>query len=45
MLVFGFAMVVIMIWRPRGLVSTREPSLHLAERKAVSASLVKQGHG
>ena len=34
MLVFGFAMVLIMIWRPRGLVSTREPSLHLGERKA-----------
>ena len=34
MLVFGFAMVAIMIWRPRGLVSTREPSLHLGERKA-----------
>ena len=34
MLVFGFAMVLIMIWRPRGLVSTREPSLHLGSRKA-----------
>jgi len=34
MLVFGFAMVLIMIWRPRGLVSTREPSLRLDERKA-----------
>jgi len=33
MLVFGFAMVLIMIWRPRGLVSTREPSLTLGERK------------
>ncbi len=33
MLVFGFAMVLIMIWRPRGLVSTREPSLRLADRK------------
>ena len=31
MLVFGFAMVLIMIWRPRGLVSTREPSLHLGD--------------
>lgn len=29
MLVFGFAMVAIMVWRPRGLVSTREPSLTL----------------
>jgi branched-chain amino acid transport system permease protein len=45
MLVFGFAMVLIMIWRPRGLVSTRDPSLHLGERKAVSGSLVKQGQG
>jgi branched-chain amino acid transport system permease protein len=34
MLIFGFAMVLIMIWRPRGLVSTREPSLTLGERKA-----------
>jgi branched-chain amino acid transport system permease protein len=33
MLVFGAAMVLIMVWRPRGLVSTREPSLHLGERK------------
>ena len=33
MLVFGFAMVAIMIWRPRGLVSTRDPSLTLGERK------------
>jgi branched-chain amino acid transport system permease protein len=33
MLVFGFAMVLIMIWRPRGLVSTREPSLRLGDRK------------
>ena len=29
MLVFGFAMVIIMIWRPRGLVSARDPSLLL----------------
>jgi branched-chain amino acid transport system permease protein len=33
MLVFGFAMVAIMIWRPRGLVSTRDPSLYLADHK------------
>ena len=31
MLVFGFAMVLIMIWRPRGLVASREPSLHLGK--------------
>ena len=33
MLVFGFAMVLIMIWRPRGLVSTREPSLTSASAR------------
>jgi branched-chain amino acid transport system permease protein len=33
MLVFGFAMVAIMIWRPRGLVSTREPSLTLGRQR------------
>jgi branched-chain amino acid transport system permease protein len=41
MLVFGFAMVLIMIWRPRGLVATRDPSLYLAERKAIAGSFVK----
>jgi branched-chain amino acid transport system permease protein len=33
MLIFGAAMVLIMIWRPRGLVATREPSLRLTGRK------------
>jgi branched-chain amino acid transport system permease protein len=45
MLLFGFAMVVIMIWRPRGLISTREPSVFLKEREAIAADLVKQGRG
>ena len=45
MLVFGFAMVAIMIWRPRGLVATREPSIHLAESKAVGAAFAKRGQG
>ena len=45
MLLFGFAMVAIMIWRPRGLISTREPSVFLKERKAIAADLVKQGRG
>ncbi|HSI39825.1 MAG TPA: high-affinity branched-chain amino acid ABC transporter permease LivM [Xanthobacteraceae bacterium] len=45
MLLFGFAMVAIMVWRPRGLVSTREPTVFLKESKAVSGSLVKEGHG
>ena len=45
MLIFGFAMVVVMIWRPRGLIATREPSIVLSERKAISGALVKEGHG
>ena len=45
MLLFGLAMVVLMIWKPRGLISTREPSIVLKESKAISASLVKEGHG
>ena len=31
MLIFGVAMVVIMVWRPRGLISTRQPSIVLGE--------------
>jgi len=45
MLVFGLAMVVIMIWRPRGLIATRAPSIYLKERKAISSDLVKEGAG
>jgi branched-chain amino acid transport system permease protein len=45
MLLFGLAMVLIMIWRPRGLISTREPSIVLKERKIIAADLVKEGHG
>jgi branched-chain amino acid transport system permease protein len=45
MLIFGSAMVLVMIWRPRGLVATRSPTIFLAERKAVSGALVKEGHG
>lgn len=45
MLLFGFAMVVIMIWKPRGLIATREPSVVLKEKRAVSGALVREGHG
>src|ERR1700731_3841695 len=45
MLLFGFAMVLIMIVRPRGLISTRQASVHLVERKKISGSLVREGHG
>lgn len=45
MLLFGLAMVLMMLWKPRGLISTREPSVFLKERKSVSSDLVKEGHG
>ncbi|HEY0439104.1 MAG TPA: high-affinity branched-chain amino acid ABC transporter permease LivM, partial [Xanthobacteraceae bacterium] len=45
MLIFGFAMVLIMIWKPRGLISTREPSAFLKQRRAVAADLVGEGRG
>jgi branched-chain amino acid transport system permease protein len=45
LLLFGAAMVIMMIWKPRGLVSTRMPSVFLRERRAVSGDLVKEGHG
>jgi len=45
MLLFGFAMVLIIVWKPRGLVGTRAPTVVLKERKAISAELVREGHG
>jgi branched-chain amino acid transport system permease protein len=45
MLIFGFAMVLMMAWRPRGLIASRNPSISLHEAKAVSGEHVKEGHG
>jgi branched-chain amino acid transport system permease protein len=45
LLLFGLGMVAMMVWRPRGLISEREPSVFLKERRAISSSLVKEGHG
>ncbi|MCB5176600.1 MULTISPECIES: high-affinity branched-chain amino acid ABC transporter permease LivM [Microvirga] len=45
LLLFGAGMVAMMVWRPRGLISERQPSVILKERKAISGSLVKEGHG
>lgn len=44
MLIFGLAMVVMMVWKPRGLMSTRTPTAFLSENKVVSAHFVKEGH-
>ena len=45
MLIFGLGMVLIMIWKPRGLVGTREPSAFYKERRTILGSFVKEGHG
>jgi branched-chain amino acid transport system permease protein len=37
MLIFGAAMVAIMVWRPRGLLSHREPTLRLHGAVGVDA--------
>jgi branched-chain amino acid transport system permease protein len=45
MLVFGLALVVMMVLRPRGLVAGRTPSIALGARKEIAAELVAQGRG
>ena len=46
MLLFGLLMVVIMVWKPRGLVSTRMPTIFLGkEKKAISSDYVGEGSG
>jgi branched-chain amino acid transport system permease protein len=45
MLMFGLGMVAIMVWRPRGLIATREPSVFLVERKTISGEFVEEGRG
>ena len=45
MLLFGLGMVLLMIWKPRGLISFRAPSIYLRERRLVRADVVREGHG
>ena len=46
MLIFGIAMVVVMLYKPRGFVGTREPTAFLhADHKAISGEFSKEGHG
>jgi branched-chain amino acid transport system permease protein len=45
MLVFGIALVVMMVLRPRGLVSGRKPSVALGTRTRIGAELVAEGRG
>jgi len=45
LLLFGLAMVLMMLWRPRGIVSTRTPTVFLKDEKTVSAAMISQGRG
>jgi branched-chain amino acid transport system permease protein len=45
MLLFGFAMVLMIVWKPRGFIGTREPTVALGKRQAIDAALVREGHG
>ena len=45
MLIFGLALVIMMVLRPRGLVSGRNPSVSLGAPKEIAAELVAQGRG
>jgi len=43
MLLFGLAMVGIMVWRPRGIIASRSPSIALDKTRVISSDLVEQG--
>jgi len=45
MIAVGLAMVLMMLFRPRGFVTKREPTVYLKESKAISGDLVAEGHG
>ncbi len=45
MLMFGLALVVIMVLRPRGLISGRTPTVAIGRRREIAADLVAEGRG
>ena len=45
MLIFGGALVVVMVVRPRGFMSGRTPSVSLGVKKKIGADLMTEGHG
>jgi branched-chain amino acid transport system permease protein len=38
-------MVLIMVWKPRGLIASREPSVTYKHKKRIGADMVAQGEG
>jgi branched-chain amino acid transport system permease protein len=45
MLIFGIALVTIMVVRPRGFISTRRPTVSLGKAKIIGADMVSEGRG
>ncbi len=45
MLIIGFAMIVMMNWKPRGLIAMRAPSIYLVKPRPAPGALVEEGHG
>jgi len=45
MLVFGLAMVLLMVWRPRGLIGHRAPTVFLRQSRIISSDIVGEGRG
>jgi branched-chain amino acid transport system permease protein len=45
MLIFGLALVIIMIVRPRGFISTRRPTVSLGKAGIIAADMISEGHG
>jgi branched-chain amino acid transport system permease protein len=45
MLIFGIALVTIMVVRPRGFISTRRPTVSLGKPKIIGADMVSEGRG
>jgi branched-chain amino acid transport system permease protein len=37
--------VLLMIWRPRGLIGHRAPTVFLRQSKAISSELAREGRG
>ncbi|MEO0670603.1 MAG: high-affinity branched-chain amino acid ABC transporter permease LivM [Pseudomonadota bacterium] len=45
MVIFGALMVSVMVWKPRGLIGSRQPTIALKKRKAIGSDLVQEGSG
>ena len=45
MLIFGLALVLIMVVRPRGFIATRQPTVSLGGAKLIGTAMLSEGRG